>query len=96
MENNTMSSKYVIVRDYGIINKRTDALGNKWIKRVRFISWNDQKPLLDIREWSDDDATCRTGMRLNWREVDALEDLLVKIKEEQQRVGKEDRAVGEA
>lgn len=77
------NSKYEVIKDYGTINKRTDALGNTWIKRVRFISWNGKRPLLDIREWSADDSVCRDGMRLNWHEVDALEDVLKAIREEQ-------------
>lgn len=79
----TNNTKYVVVKDYGTINKRTDALGNKWIKRVRMVSWNGKKPLIDIREWSADDSVCRSGMRLNWQEIDALEDVLKAIREEQ-------------
>ena len=74
-----------IIADYGIINERVDALGNKWIKRVRCISWNVQKPLIDIREWSADDTICRSGLRFSWREIDNLTDLLDKIREERQR-----------
>ena len=78
-------STYSIAKEVGTINKRTDRLGNTWYKKVRFISWNGGKCLLDIREWSKDDSICREGMRLNWKEIDALTDLLVGIREEQQR-----------
>jgi hypothetical protein len=77
------NTKYVVVKDYGTINKRTDALGNTWYKRVRLVSWNGRKALFDIREWSADDNVCRSGMRLNWQEIDALEDVLKAIREEQ-------------
>lgn len=79
------STKYVVVKDYGVISKRTDHLGNRWFKRFRCVSWNGQKPLLEIREWSQDDTICRDGMRLNWKEFDALADMIDKIREEQQR-----------
>ena len=91
--NETMTT-HDVIRDYGIINERTDSLGNHWIKRVRFISWNGQKPLLDVREWSADDSTCRAGMRLNWREVYALGDLIENIREEHNRCDEVERTAG--
>lgn len=44
-----METTYNIVREYGEINKRTDQLGNKWVKKLAIISWNGKPPLFDVR-----------------------------------------------
>ena len=77
-----METTYNIVRECGEINKRTDQLGNKWVKKLAIISWNGKPPLFDIREWSADGDTCRSGMRLSRHELYKLGDIINEIREE--------------
>ena len=76
------TTTYNLIREYGTINKRVDQLGNKWDKKVTLCSWNGKAALFDVREWSEDGNTCRSGMRLNESELYRLGDLIAEIREE--------------
>ena len=74
--------EYTLLKEYGIINERTDQLGNHWVKKLTLVSWGDRKPLYDLREWSADGSICRSGSRLNESELYRLGDLIKEVRED--------------
>lgn len=47
-----------------------------WKKEVSFISWNNNPPKYDIREWAPDHQKMGKGITLSQEELIALRDLL--------------------
>lgn len=58
----------------------TDSTG--WTKEVNLISYNDKKPVLDIRKWSPKGKMGR-GITLKATELEALQEVLATLQIEQ-------------
>lgn len=57
-----------------------------WEKRLRIVSWNDNKPKFDIRDWEPDERTGEPGVQrmskgltLTRQEMMSLHNLLIDI-----------------
>ncbi|MFA6807891.1 MAG: PC4/YdbC family ssDNA-binding protein [Eubacteriales bacterium] len=50
-----------------------------WSKELNLVSWNDNTPKYDIREWSPDHSKMGKGVTLTADELRNLKNLLVKI-----------------
>lgn len=61
------------------IKKHLGVLGEDyrgWTKEVNWISWNNRKPKLDIRDWDPEHAKMGKGVTLSKEEVFKLKELL--------------------
>lgn len=65
--------KFEIVKQLGIIGEGTKG----WKKEVNFVSWNDRKPKLDIRDWNENHDKMGKGVTLNRDETEKLKELLL-------------------
>ncbi len=63
--------KYEIVKELGVISE--GARG--WSKELNLISWNDNPPKFDIREWSPDHSRMGKGVTLTEDEMSKLVEL---------------------
>lgn len=61
-----------IVAHLGVISERTDYNSNKWAKEVNLVSWNDNQPKVDIREWNSDHSRMGRGITLTAGEEEML------------------------
>ncbi len=72
----TMSDiKYEIIQKIGVLS--TTASG--WEKQLNLMSWNEQEPEYDIREWSPDGGRRGKGVTLSKEELMSLKELLNSI-----------------
>lgn len=71
--------KYEIKKHLGVIGEGTKG----WKKEVNFVSWNDRKPKLDIRDWDENHEKMGKGITLNTSEVQELKKLLASIEIEE-------------
>jgi hypothetical protein len=71
--------KYEIKKHLGVIGEGTKG----WKKEVNFVSWNDRKPKLDIRDWDENHEKMGKGITLNAGEVQELKKLLASIEIEE-------------
>lgn len=71
--------KYEIKKHLGVIGEGTKG----WKKEVNFVSWNDRKPKLDIRDWDETHEKMGKGITLNASEVEELKKLLASIEIEE-------------
>jgi len=67
--------KYEIIEDLGSISVSSKG----WKKELKLISWNDNAPKYDLREWSADNTKMGKGVTLTTEELKALRDLLNKL-----------------
>lgn len=59
----------------GVISKsKTD-----WTKELNIISWNNNDPKFDIREWSPDHKQMSKGLTFTWEEAMQLKKLMEQI-----------------
>ena len=65
--------KFEIVKQLGIIGEGTKG----WKKEVNFVSWNDRKPKLDIRDSNENHDKMGKGVTLNRDETEKLKELLL-------------------
>ena len=63
---------YEIVMQLGILSQSRSG----WSKEVNLISWNDNPPKYDIRDWSPDHSQLGRGVTLSREELLVLRDLL--------------------
>jgi len=63
---------FEIVENIGIISSSP----NGWNKEVNIVSWNNNSPKLDIRDWSPDHTRMSKGISLKNEEVYLLKELL--------------------
>ena len=63
---------YEIVMQLGVISQSRSG----WAKELNLVSWNDQPPKYDIRDWSPDHSQLGRGVTLSREELLALRDLL--------------------
>ncbi len=71
--------KYEIKKHLGVIGEGTKG----WKKEVNFVSWNDRKPKLDIRDWDETHEKMGKGITLSAGEVEELKKLLASIEIEE-------------
>jgi len=63
---------YEIVMQIGVLSQSRTG----WTKEVNLISWNNNSPKYDIRDWSPDHSQLGRGVTLSREELLALRDLL--------------------
>lgn len=60
--------KYEITEHLGVLSENAKG----WTKELNKVSWNDNTPKYDIREWSPDHSRMGKGVTLTQEEIDAL------------------------
>ncbi len=70
--------KYEIVKELGVIAE--SARG--WTKELNMVSWNDNPPKYDIRDWSPDHSRMSKGISLTEDEMTKLVELFAARDEE--------------
>ncbi|MBQ9385248.1 MAG: hypothetical protein IJT87_13535 [Ruminiclostridium sp.] len=63
--------KYEIVKELGVISETSRG----WTKELNLISWNDNPPKYDIRDWSPDHTRMGKGAGLTEEEMIKLVEL---------------------
>lgn len=64
--------KYLIVQNYGVLSVSE----NGWTKELNLVSFNNQEPKYDIREWSPDRLKMSKGLRFEKAELLKLTELI--------------------
>ena len=64
--------KYEITERIAVLS--TNARG--WERQLNMISWNDNPPKYDIRDWSPDGSLMAKGISMTREELVALRDIL--------------------
>jgi hypothetical protein len=64
--------KFELIEKIGVLS--TSASG--WTKELNLVSWNEQEPKYDLREWSPDRQRRGKGVTLTKEELRALKELL--------------------
>lgn len=62
--------EYRKVKTLGVIGEKEDRNGNVWQKEVGIVSWNNNAPKIDIREWCGD--RMNKGITLTFEEAEAV------------------------
>ncbi len=70
--------KYEIVKELGVIAESTRG----WTKELNMVSWNDNPPKYDIRDWSPDHSRMSKGISLTEDEMTKLVELFAARDEE--------------
>ncbi len=63
--------KYEIVKELGVISE--GARG--WSRELNLVSWNDNPPKFDIRDWSPDHSRMSKGISMTEEEMAKLVEL---------------------
>lgn len=63
---------YRIVREIAVLSERT----NGWSKQLNLISWNNEDPMYDIRDWAPDRNKMGKGITLTAAELQSLTEAL--------------------
>ena len=64
--------KFEIKETIGVLSKSAKG----WSKELSLVSWNDNAPKYDIREWSPDHLKMGKGVTLTAEEIKKLSDFL--------------------
>lgn len=64
--------KYEIKKEIAVLS--TSKSG--WNREINFVSWNEAKPKLDIRDWAPDHAKMGKGVTLTQEEAAILREIL--------------------
>ncbi len=64
--------KFTIVKKIGVLSESAKG----WKKELNVISWNDETPKYDLRDWSPDHKKMGKGITLTEEEVEKLRELL--------------------
>jgi hypothetical protein len=64
--------KFELIEKIGVLS--TSASG--WTKELNLVSWNEQEPKYDLREWSPDRQRRGKGVTLTKEELRALKEML--------------------
>jgi len=67
--------KFEIVKTLGVISTNTKG----WSKELNLVSWNDRRPVYDLRSWDGTHEHMGKGITLNDEEVQLLTDILKKL-----------------
>ncbi len=60
--------KFEITKQLGVLSENAKG----WTKELNLVSWNDNAPKYDIREWSPDHTRMSKGITLSEEELQAL------------------------
>ncbi|MBP1543077.1 MAG: hypothetical protein J6A16_03185 [Oscillospiraceae bacterium] len=63
--------KFEITKELGVISENAKG----WTKELNLVSWNENSPKFDIREWSPDHTRMSKGITLTEEEMQALVEL---------------------
>ncbi len=63
--------KFEITKELGVISENAKG----WTKELNMVSWNDNFPKFDIREWSPDHTRMSKGITLTEEEMQQLVEL---------------------
>ncbi len=63
--------KFEITKELGVISENAKG----WTKELNLVSWNDNTPKFDIREWSPDHTRMSKGITLTEEEMQQLVEL---------------------
>lgn len=63
--------KFEITKELGVISENAKG----WTKELNLVSWNDNEPKFDIREWSPDHTRMSKGNTLTEEELQTLVEL---------------------
>lgn len=63
--------KFEITKELGVISENAKG----WTKELNLVSWNDNDPKFDIREWSPDHTRMSKGITLTEEELQTLVEL---------------------
>lgn len=63
--------RFEIVKPLGII-REVNRNGETWTKEVNLVSWNDNEPKVDVREWDCNHVRMSKGMTLTNEETEQL------------------------
>lgn len=64
--------KFEIVKECGVLSQSPSG----WSKEINLVSWNDNTPKYDIRDWAPAHAKASKGITLSADELILLRDLL--------------------
>ena len=64
--------KFDIVEEIGVIADTSKG----WKKEINLVSWNDNAPKFDIRDWSPDHEKMGKGITLSNEELKVLKEIL--------------------
>ncbi len=64
--------KFEIVKECGVLSQSPSG----WSKEINLVSWNDNTPKYDIRDWAPERAKASKGVTLSADELILLRDLL--------------------
>lgn len=64
--------KFDIVEEIGVIADTSKG----WKKEINLVSWNDNAPKFDIRDWSPDHDKMGKGITLSNEELKVLKEIL--------------------
>jgi len=67
---------FKIIKTVGVLSERQ----NGWKKELNLISWNENEPKYDIREWSPDHTRMGKGATLTKEELEQLKPLIDRLK----------------
>jgi len=70
-----MEINYKIIKKLGILSDDT----KKWKKELNLVSWNDNEPKYDIRDWDETHSKMSKGITLTKEEMLKLKEILKKI-----------------
>ncbi|HOP50216.1 MAG TPA: PC4/YdbC family ssDNA-binding protein [Ignavibacteriales bacterium] len=70
-----MEINYKIIKKLGILSDDT----KKWKKELNLVSWNDNEPKYDIRDWDETHSKMSKGITLTKEEMLKLKEILNKI-----------------
>ncbi len=76
-----MAVKYEIIDKIGVISEKSSG----WKKELNVISWNDNKPKYDIREWDDEHSKMGKGVTFSRDELYELYLIMKDIFEEKKK-----------
>ncbi len=66
------SIKYEIVKEIGVISERSGG----WKKELNLVSWNDNAPKYDLREWAPDHVKMGKGITMTAEELKKLGEII--------------------
>ena len=64
--------KFEIIKEIGQLSESNKG----WKKELNIVSWSDNKPKYDIREWAPNHEKMSKGITLSTEELKELKDLL--------------------
>ena len=64
--------KFEIIETYGVLSETEKG----WKKELNLVSWNDNAPKYDLRDWSENHERMGKGITLNNYEFEKLKDIL--------------------